>query len=256
MSSRQLRKLQKHEELQKAKLTEQSEEVTVEEESEDEPILPTKPKASLFASLAALEAEEDESQLAEDDEDDVAEESHQAPAPPITPKKAKKSKNKKAKAKKGKEKALEVEDHTGDSEDIDAVLKDLALKDSVQQPTTKQTTKLPVDPEYERICALLSIGSQHLKVANEMRDIYGKDFSTAEPTENNGQGTRGNRPGQRQPQEVDLETALKGRHLPGKGLTATTFRRNALIEGKQHWPNSTTGGLGSTYLSPHQRIFL
>lgn len=228
--------------MKKAKLTEQREEV--EEESEDEPILPTKPKASLFANFAALEDENDESQLAEEDEYDVAEESNQVQAPRSTSKKAKKSKNKKSKSKKGKEKSLDVDDNAGDSEDIDVVLRDMALKDSAQS-TSKQGTKLPVDPGYERVCVLLSIRSQHLKVANEMRDIYGKDFSTAEPTETNGQGARGGRRQQRGlPQQVDIETALKGRHLPGKGLTATTFRRNALIEGKQHWPNSTTGGLG------------
>jgi hypothetical protein len=242
MSSRQLRKLQQQRELEKAKFNEQPE---TEEESEDEPVLPTKSKASLFASLAALEDEDSENQLADDDEDDADEGSNQVRATRSTSKKSKKSKKKKTKSKKGKEK-LEVEENAGFSEDIDAVLRELDLKESAQalaKPTSKQVSKLPVDPEYTRVCALLSIGSKHLKVANEMRDMYGKDFSTADGTEDNGQGARGGRRRQQAGQQVDIGTALKGRHLPGKGLSAITIRRNALIEGKQDWPNSNTGGL-------------
>lgn len=241
MSSRQLRKLQQQRELEQAQLNAQHDEVA--EESEDEPVLPTKSKASLFANLAGLEDEDNEIESADENEGDVAEAVSQVPTPSRS-KKAKKSKKKKAK--KGKEKSLEVDDNAGDSEDIDAVLRELDLKETAQSnsPGSNQLTKLPVDPEYERVCVLLSIGSQHLKVANEMRNLYGKDFSIAEATDDNGQGARGARRRQGgQRLQVDLETALKGTHLPGKGLLSLTLRRNALIEGKQDWPRSTTGGL-------------
>jgi hypothetical protein len=46
-----------------------------------------------------------------------------------------------------------------------------------------------------------------------------------------------------QPRQVDLETALKGHHAPGKGLSELTLRRNPLIQGKDDWPKGTTGGL-------------
>jgi hypothetical protein len=42
---------------------------------------------------------------------------------------------------------------------------------------------------------------------------------------------------------VDLETALKGHHAPGKGLSELTMRRNNFIQGKDDWPKGTTGGL-------------
>lgn len=236
MSSRQLRKLKQQRELEQAKLNLAHNEA--DEESEDEPIVPTKSKASLFTNLASL-GDEDEGNE-DKDKGDVVEESYQVQATSSASRNAKKSKKKK-KSKKGKEKS-EVVENAGDSEDIDAVLRELDLKDP-PQPTSKPVTKLPLDADYERLCALLSISSQHLMVANEMRDMYGKDFSIAEATDGNGQGARGGRRRQRQRQEVDIGTALKGKHLPGKGLSSLTLRRNPFIEGKQDWPNSTTGGL-------------
>lgn len=238
MSSRQLRKLQQQRELEQAKLRAQEEEAG--EESEDEIILRTKPKASLFANLAALQDEENEGGVADEDEGDVDEEVNEAPAPPSI-KKAKKSKSKKKKKaqREAKETTQENERDTGDSEDIDAVLRELDLKES-RKPATKEGTKLKVDPEYEKVCALLSVSSQHLKVANEMRRLFGKDFATvdADVDEEAGRGGRG-----RRPRELNLEAALKGTHAPGKGLSSVTIRRNALIEGKQDWPKDSTGGL-------------
>ncbi|KUJ12203.1 DUF654-domain-containing protein [Mollisia scopiformis] len=243
MSSRQLRKLQQQRELEQAKLQAQESQAAIAEESEEEPVLPTKSKASLFANLADLEDEDDRDELADEDEVDVHEEVNDAPTPPPAVKKAKKSKKKKKAKKNAKDKLQENEDDGGDSEDIDAVLRELDLKES-RKPASNQDTKLQVDPEYERVCALLSIGSQHLKVANEMRNLFGKDFSTVDADEENQQTVRGARTRRRgQNQRVDLETALKGQHAPGKGLSSLTIRRNALIEGKQDWPRSTTGGL-------------
>ncbi|CZR59481.1 related to transcription factor 25 [Phialocephala subalpina] len=242
MSSRQLRKLQQQRELEKAQVQAAAEE----EESEDEPVAPTKAKPSLFANLAALEDEDDQGDEPEEDEGDALEEVNEAPAPPSSAsKKQKKSKKKKKAKNKGKDKSAERKEAAEDSEDIDKLVRELDLKES-KNPASNQATKLKVDPEYERVCALLSIGSQHLKVANEMRALYGKEFADVDSDDDEGNrpGTRG--AGRRQrggQQQVDLETALKGQHKPGQGLSSLTLRRNALIEGKQDWPKATTGGL-------------
>ncbi|KAE8448967.1 hypothetical protein EG329_008763 [Mollisiaceae sp. DMI_Dod_QoI] len=241
MSSRQLRKLQQQRELEQSKLQAQA----AEEESEDEPILPTKPKVSLFANLAALENEEDEEEVADHDESNVlqeVQEVNEAATFPAALKKSKKSKKKKKAKNKGKENLVENVDGTDNFEDIDAVLRELDLKKS--EPAPDVTSRLKVDPEYERVCALLSIGSQNLKVANEMRSLFGKEFSSIDDDEENRQNGHGVRRRQRgQLQQVDLETALKGHHAPGKGLSRLTLRRNALILGKQDWPKASTGGL-------------
>ncbi|KAL2073867.1 hypothetical protein VTL71DRAFT_11193 [Oculimacula yallundae] len=233
MSSRQLRKLRQQRELEQAQLQTQAEE---EEESEDEPIAPTKAKRSLFANLAALEDENGN----EDDEDEDEKEDIPEPVEIITPPsaatKAKKSKKKKKKAKKAKDASTKKEE---DVDDIDAALRDLALKKSAGGEQVE--TKLTVDPEYERVCTLLGINTQHLKVANEMRNLFGK--AAVEVVDEPG-GRGGRRPRQRgQNQQIDLETALKGHHLPGKGLSELTLRRNVLIQGKDDWPKATTGGL-------------
>lgn len=235
MSSRQLRKLQQQRELEaQAKLQAQEEE----EESDDEPVAPTKSKASLFANLAALEDED------EDEDEDEPEEKAEPQAPqtltdpaPTSAKKPKKSKKKKKAKNKGKEKpAIEAKA----DEDIDAALRELALE---RPSSSKEHASTPVfDPEYERVCELLGISTNHLKVGNEMRNLFGKnvmdnhdDAGGAVP-----RGGRGRRQRAAQ-QQVDLETALKGHHAPGKGLPELTLRRNIFVQGKDDWPRGTSG---------------
>ena len=234
MSSRQLRKLQQQRELEQAQLQAQAEE----EESEDEPVAPTKAKPSLFANLAALEDENEDEDEDEDEEKEDAPEPVVAATPPSAAKTAKKSKKKK-KAKKAKEISAESEAPKEDVDDIDAALRELALKKPAGGDNGD--TRLTVDPEYERVCALLGINTQHLKVANEMRNLFGK--AAVEVMEEPG-GRAGRRPRQRgRNEQVDLETALKGHHQPGKGLSELTLRRNVFIQGKDDWPRATTGGL-------------
>jgi hypothetical protein len=236
MSSRQLRKLQQQRELEQAKIQERASE----DESEEEPVAPTKSKASLFANLAALEDEDEEDELEEkvDVPRPLADLSDD-PIPTFTAKKSKKSKKKK-KAK--NKKPAEKEEHMNGADDIDAALRELDLK----RPSggdALETTKISTDPEYERVCALLGINTQHLKVANEMRNLFGR---TAVDNHDDAGGPvgRGARRRQRgQQQQVDLETALKGHHAPGKGLSELTLRRNNFIQGKDDWPRGTTGGL-------------
>ncbi|KAH6663388.1 transcriptional repressor TCF25-domain-containing protein [Halenospora varia] len=236
MSSRQLRKLQQQRELEEqAKLAAQEE-----EESEEEIITTSKPKPSLFANFAALEDEnedeDDDEETAEKETEDVSE--HEAP-PAAPPKKPKKSKKKKKSKNKPKEKPAGEKDSGNGVDDIDAALAELNLKKpsgDIERPT------FTADPEYERICALLGVNTQHLKVANEMRNLFGK---TAGDNHEEPAGSRrgGNRRQRAQNQPVDLETALKGHHLPGKGLPEITLRRNIFIQGKEDWPKAPTGGL-------------
>lgn len=236
MSSRQLRKLQQQRELEQAQLQAQAEE----EESEDEPVAPTKTKPAFsFADLADLEDENEDDDDEEEKEPDVPE-----PVVTTTPpssKKPKKSKKKK-KAKKAKEAPAEKETFKSEVDDIDAALKELALKKPAGG--AQADTRLTVDPEYERVCKLLGINAQHLKVANEMRNLFGKAAVEVMDEPGGPAGRGGRRPRQRgQNQQVDLETALKGQHAPGKGLSELTLRRNIFIQGKENWPRATTGGL-------------
>jgi hypothetical protein len=233
MSSRQLRKIQQQRELEKqAKL--QTEE---EEESEDEPVVTTKSKPSLFANLAALEDEgQDEDEEKIDEEPEIEAVSDHEVAPVSASKKPKKPKKKKAK--KGKEKLAAIETHGNRADDIDAALRELDIK----QPSSGDgaVPVVPADPEYQRVCALLSTNTQHLKVAHEMRNLFGK---AAVETHEDPAERRARQRQARQAREIDLETLLKGQHKPGKGLAELTLRRNPLIQGKDDWPKATTGGL-------------
>lgn len=240
MSSRQLRKLQQQRELEQAKLQSQVEADA--QESEEEPVIPARSKPSLFANLAALQDEDEDSQ--DDEETDAkggldGEQTRASPEPEpaSTVKKTKKSKKKKKAKSKPSQQPVELDDG---ADDIDAALRELDLK---KPSESTESDRITGDPDYERMCALLRINTQHLKVANEMRSLFGK---TAADNHDDAGGPvgRGARRRQRgEGQRVDLETALKGHHPPGKGLSQLTLRRNALIQGKDDWPKGTTGGL-------------
>ena len=241
MSSRHLRKLQQQRELEQAKLRAEAE---AEEESEEEPVQrPQKSKPSLFANLAALEGENGDDDEAEADADkpeaEKAEDVSEAEASPAPAPKAKKSKKKKKKAKaKAKDSPAEK---PGDEDEIEEALRELDLKKPSESSHTDVTTPV-LDPEYERVCALLGVQTQHLKVANEMRNLFGK---TAIENHDDAGGPVGRaaRRQRAQQEQVDLESALKGRHAPGKGLPELILRRNCFIQGKDEWPKGTTGGL-------------
>lgn len=240
MSSRQLRKLQQQRELEQAQVKLQAEEE--EEESEEEPVLPTKPKPSLFANLAALEDnEDDEDEAAEDAAAAELSEPDPTPLPAKKPKKAKKKKKGKGKGKDRPEEPAEIQKTENGVDEIDAAIQELNLKKSAGQT---DSTAVPVDPEYERVCTLLGVNTQHLKVANEMKSLFGKAATEVHDDPGGPVGRGARRRQQRgQNQQVDLETALKGHHLPGKGLPELTLRRNAFIQGKDDWPKAPTGGL-------------
>lgn len=240
MSTRQLRKLQKQRELEQAKLREET--AADEEESDDEPVSFQQNKGSLFANLAALEDEaEDEDEEAENEPGEAKEEDIEVPAT-APPKKAKKSKKKK-KAKKGKESDAPhpVDSVEAGSDEIDAALEALNISKGPAQSGAPSEGKL--DPGFERICKLLGVNSQHLKVANEMRNLFGREAILNNDDAGGAIPRGGRRRDRAQRRQVDLETALKGHHPPGKGLPEMVLRRNPFIQGKDDWPKATTGGL-------------
>lgn len=228
MSSRQLRKLQQQRELEN--LSKQQTEH--ESESEEELPAPTKVKPSLFANLATLDDQDDDDEE-EDSPDDAVVETPVPKTPiPAPTKPAKKSKKAKKKAKKAKTKDVDTKVEDGD--DIDAALEKLALENNTRQNGQNDTP--PVDPAYERVCQLLGINSNHLKVGTEMRNLFGKGVMDNHDDAGGAVPRRARR--QQAQQQVDLETALKGRHAPGKGLPELTLRRNIFIAGKDDWPRA------------------
>lgn len=248
MSSRQIRKIQQQRELELAK---QRDEKLVEEGSdEDEEDIyhaPSKPSAfSAFAALQDEDEDNDEEEGIDNEptsdtlskaEDDVDTDEGFATAPPPKAKKSKKKKKKKSKAK-----TPDSNVYSAEGDDIDAALRELNLK-QVNTEAQNSNDEPRLDPEYERVCALLGVNNQYLKVANEMRNLFGR--TAADPQDDAG-GTvpRGGRRRQRgAQQQIDLETALRGHHAPGKGLPELTLRRNIFIQGKEEWPRATTGGL-------------
>jgi hypothetical protein len=237
MSSRQLRKLQQQQELEaQARLAAQKEE---EESEEEEVIAPKKGKASLFANFAALqdEVEEDE----EESEPDVPHLEDPKPlseAATTSTKRSKKSKKKK-KAKAKVNEKINAESENGKGDEIDIALRTLAL----EQPSrsANQDEMHAVDPAYARVCELLGVNSNHLKVGTEMRNLFGKDvMGNHDDAGGAVPRARGNRRQRNAQQQVDLETALKGRHPPGKGLPEITLRRNIFVQGKDDWPRASS----------------
>ena len=238
MSSRQLRKLQQQRELEQARAKLQEAEGEVEEESENEPAANvSKSKPSLFANFAGLEDEAED----EDEDDKEAQSQRELSEPDRNPIPAPRSKKaKKKKKSKSKPKVVEEEKPENGADEIDAALRELNLKTASNPSAPSQPT---LDPEYERVCQLLGINSYRLKVANEMRNLFGR-AAVDNHDDAGGPVGRGARRRQRgQNQQVDLETALKGHHAPGKGLSELTLRRNIFIQGKEEWPKGTTGGL-------------
>lgn len=254
MSSRQLRKLQQQRELEQAKLREKEQvERTPESEEEDgEEQVPSINKPSLFANFAALQADEDQ-----DDDSEAGDQqfendgqrtvSNEQLGLPNTGRKSKKAKKKRKRKTKQTEESkptsrFPVPRSDINQDEIDAAVQELSLKNA-RNSTNSTTPTVTFHPEYERICVLFGINTQHLKVANEMRNLFGRT-AVENHDDAGGQVPRGARRRQRAAQrQVDLETALKGHHAPGKGLPELTLRRNIFIQGKDDWPKGTTGGL-------------
>ncbi|KAI1851750.1 hypothetical protein JX265_010984 [Neoarthrinium moseri] len=254
MSTRQLRKLQKQKELQELQSRKEGS-----DESDDDVPLPTvsRGKPSAFAGFAALGGDDDQDDNDDDDDDDQQPqpEPEQEEARIETPKaSSKKSKKKKKKAKKA---AVEEDAPTKDQasaqpasregkpddlDEIDQAIRELNLK-AQASGSAGAAGATPATEAYERICQLLRTNTQHLKVMNEMRNLFGRDAMRAAQTEEQEEEqNRTRRRGQQQVrQNVDLETFLKA--APGKPLPEVTLRRNPFLQGKETWPRASTEGL-------------
>ncbi|KAF3025460.1 hypothetical protein E8E14_001816 [Neopestalotiopsis sp. 37M] len=240
MSSRQLRKLQKQKELEALEKPALDES----EGSEDEiPI--AKPKPSLFSGFAALGGDDDQDEDDEENEPEPEPEQEEEPEPIEAPKpSAKKNKKKKKKAKKAAEEASskDVREEAEQDDEIEKALRELNLKAQASGDAANAVTT-PATIAYERICELLRINTYHLKVLNEMRNLFGRDaMEAAHAEEHEEEHNRTRRRGMQQLQQnVDLETYLKG--IPGKSLPEVTLRRNPFLPGKETWPRAATDGL-------------
>ncbi|KAI8625424.1 hypothetical protein F5Y19DRAFT_467042 [Xylariaceae sp. FL1651] len=245
MSSRQLRKLQKQKELEQLQAA--SPTSNLGESEDDAPI--QRPKTSIFSGFAALGDQDNEDD--HDDEDneneptEIPSHSTESQLHAVTPSaSSKKSKKKKKKAKKS---ATAPASKTGipvpaqrDTDEIDEALRELKLSNEKYGAANISHAGTTRSVAYERICELLRINTHHLKVINEMRNLFGREAIVAAQNEENEERARTQRP-RHMPLQVDLETYLKGQ--PGKALPDVTLRRNPFLPGKNTWPRAPTEGL-------------
>lgn len=270
MSSRQLRKLQKQKELEEAKITLNQEQGEAsgsdgggdDDDGGDDGIgrntKAAKPRVSLFAALGNADDDEDdeddeeENSAAKQEHSQIAQEGPQESAP------AKKSKSKKKKKKKAKATPQSagmttetgIKDEADEDDEIDRAIRELKLTTAGKNSQGSST-----DTGYasqSKLNKLLSINTTHLKAINEMRNLFGRDvIESANAEEEQEQQNRRRRGGAAQRQQVDLETFLRG--PPGmKKLPEVSLRRNVFIQGREHWPRATAGGLNMKTLDKAQ----
>ncbi|POR33914.1 Uncharacterized protein TPAR_05889 [Tolypocladium paradoxum] len=242
MSSRQLRKLQQQRDLEKSK------DVAAQEsdgsEGVEEPRPAPKPRPNLFAALGG--EDEDGGQDDDDEEDDAGDKVDQdmSEAPPAAS--AKKSKKKKKKKKRAKasaetpETAADGQQPGVEDDEIDRAIKELKINTQNRKgPSTAGAS----DGSGTRMSKLLGINTYHLKAANEMRNLFGREVIESANVEEQQETSRRRRgPAQ---QQVDLETFL--REPPGAAkLPEVLLRRNMFVQGRDHWPRQSAGGLTMT----------
>ncbi|KAJ8121834.1 hypothetical protein ONZ43_g1816 [Nemania bipapillata] len=248
MSSRQLRKLQKQRELEQLQAPTASNNDSGESEYEA-PIKRAKP--SVFSGFAALGDQDDEADDDEDDNEVEPTETSPRPAENVvhseTPNSsAKKNKKKKKKGKKANAPGAPSSSSRTDPpaqdaiDEIDEALRELSLANRDSRAPTNSQVDIARSSAFERICELLRINTNHLKVVNEMRNLFGREAIAAALNEENEERARAQRP-RHISQNVDLETFLKGE--PGKTLPEVTLRRNPFLPGKDSWPRASTEGL-------------
>lgn len=153
-----------------------------------------------------------------------------------------KSKKKAKKKKKKKKPALSTpetpedgnQNDESEEDEIDKAIKDLNI--TTKHPEAGKSTV--ADQVHNN--DLFRINPHHLRAANEMRNLFGRDIMESTNAEEEQENTRRRR--QRLPQQVDLETFL--REPPGaQKLPEISLRRNVFVQGREHWPRQTTGGL-------------
>lgn len=248
MSSRALRKLQKQRELEaQLKLSEDQ------ESSNDEEVTAAPPKTKLNAfDLLNANAEDDDEQPS--DEEVRIEENNKEPVTVSAPNTKEASKKKKKKKKKQTPNAAQkltpdakAKPAEEELDDIDRALRDLAIKNGTS--TASNENQQLISSSHEDSFAktpeqLLAIEPKSLNAMNEMRRLFGNVvLESFEEQDNAGSGRRRDR----QQETIDLSKALSGRYSPasrGQSLAGITMRKNILMQGKDEWPRTTSGGLG------------
>ncbi|KAL6700340.1 DUF654 domain-containing protein [Trichoderma pleuroticola] len=230
MSTRQLRKLQKQRELEAQIVQEPKGSDDDADEDEIAPVV-AKPRANLFAALGGEDEDEDEG---DDDAHENPEQASAVETPVEEPVAAASGRKNKKKKKKGKAKKAAPAQEAEQSEDdeIDRAIKELKIEQKPQAGSVSSNA-----PTSQ---GLFKINLYNLKAINEMRNLFGRDTIESANAEEEEQ-RRGARHGI-MPEQVDLETFLRGPPNTRK-LPEVSRRRNIFIQGREHWPMSTTGGL-------------
>jgi hypothetical protein len=244
MSSRALRRAQREQEERELeqKLAQQEQEEEEDEESDDQVAPPQTAKPSLFAMLGD-DGGDDDNDSDDDDTDDQPEPvpAKKADSPP--PKPSKKSKKKKKKAKAKSETATPDKTSTPKStnsglDEIDQALLALNITASGKK-SSEDYTAPTISDEKQQLYSVLSVDSQHLHAANEMKKLFGRAALQAADDEPRQRQQRG------RGQQGGIAAAIAGRNGPGnRGLASLSLRRNIFIQGKEEWPRATSGGLG------------
>lgn len=249
MSSRALRKLQKLREQEQQQASLQAEEN--DESSEDEPISRhSKPKLNAFDLLNAADDDEEETQGSDNDvQEPVTQpaEDIRIPAKPEESKKKRKKKSKKRKAstKTTGEATANTKADDEELDEIDRALRDLAVENrTTQGDITAAAIGNTRDASFSKTPAeLLAVDPKFLNATNEMRKLFGNVVLESFDQEEAGTGRRRDR----NRETIDLGRALTGRYSPasrGQSLAGVTLRRNVLMQGKDEWPRTPSGGLG------------
>lgn len=246
MSSRALRRAQR--ELEEKKQLEQlaqeeaGEAQEDDEEDDSEPVAPAaKPKPSLFAMLGDAGDEDDQDEDDQDQEPEVdtsndqgAKAQHTAESKP-----AKKSKKKKKKSK-AKAKSADTAQASAKSQamtDLDEIDQALLALNVTSNGKSSEEVLPQVNQEKEHLYAALSVDTQHLHAANEMRKLFGRS-AVQGGAEDEPRARRRGGP------QVGIAAAMAGRGAGGRNLASLALRRNIFIQGKEEWPRGTSGGLG------------
>lgn len=245
MSARQLRKLQKQREQELGGDLDSQANTDSADDSDVPQVTAPKPRVNLFAALGGdndTDNDDDEPDKEHENEEPI-DEPEPAPAPTAA-KKSKKKKKKKAKAKQVDDVTPKGEANTvsAESEDeIDKAMKELNLKPA-------NATAAGSEGSNQRDASLqaevFGINPYHLKAMNEMRNLFGKDVIESAQAEEESANPRRRmtRREMRQNRQLDLETFLK--EPPGAPkLPEISLRRNVFIQGREHWPKQSAGGL-------------
>ncbi|KAL8365115.1 hypothetical protein RB595_004095 [Gaeumannomyces hyphopodioides] len=235
MSSRQLRKLREQQALGR-------QDAPADIPEDDEPVI-RQPRANFFSGFASLADDGgDDDDDDNDDNDDDAGQRTAAPKPSDAPttatsKKSKKKSKRKKKAKKaGMEPPADEAPENSGMDEIDRALEQLKVAEPIPVGISDSG---PTDWYAAELAKLLSINTMHLKVVNEMRNLFGRDAIAASSADSDPQAGQDLRAMRREGQT--LEQYLKGR--PGQKISEVLLRRNPFVEGKSYWPKAPAGGL-------------